>query len=83
MLFTTRPTPSTFFTTFSASDLSVGRTTCPSNITVSPSTLKARLSNTEIIGQQHQLVTHFADQVLAWFILLLSLRMRNDRYDAE
>jgi hypothetical protein len=29
------------------------------------------------------LVTHFADQVLSGFILLLPLRMRNDRYAAE
>src|SRR5947209_9235322 len=44
MLLTTRSTPSIFFTTFSASDLSVGRVTCPYNSTVLPFTRYARLS---------------------------------------
>jgi hypothetical protein len=44
--FTTRSTPSMSLVTFSASLLSVGRVTWPSSVTVLPSTLNARLSNT-------------------------------------
>src|SRR5882672_6487381 len=50
MLFTTDATPSMLFTADSASDFKLGRVTWPYKVTLSPSTLYARLSKTEYHG---------------------------------
>src|SRR5215469_8368687 len=50
MSFLTEDTPSILFTTASASDFRTGRVTWPSNVTLSLSMRKARLSNTEYHG---------------------------------